>query len=108
MLLGQLGYKPWDLHRITWREVVLSLDGLERKNEYTHDLLYRATMIITHSGMNAKAALTFMRKAWPLTGDKATKVSDRVRETLKRFQELDAKNNAKKKLDGRVKANSRG
>lgn len=99
MLLGQLGYKPWELHRITFREVHLAIQGLYEQNKYLHDLFYRSTMLICSSGFNAKYALSKISKVWPLPGKKAPVISERAKEQLRQLREAEAWKSANKKLN---------
>lgn len=86
---------------MTLREVSLAIEGAHEKRKTDSLLLRRATFIIAASGMNGKGVSAKMNKLWPVEGGDKSQVSDRARETLRKFTELDALNKVKKTLDGR-------
>lgn len=80
----------------------LALDGLYEQNKYHHDLLQLSTRLIVSSGCNAKAAITAMNKAWPVSSKKSSlKISERAKEQLRQLREADALNRQKQKYDAR-------
>lgn len=81
-----MGYKPWDFHRITYREVLLAVEGLNEQNKFYHDLLRKATSLISASGFNHKVAASFER-LWPGDQRKQGKISEAK---LKELAELKA------------------
>lgn len=102
MLLGKLGYKPWELHRITFKEVVLSIDGHHEQNKFFIDYLQLATRMVVLSGFNGRAASAAMNKAWPFERAKGgIQISERAKAQLRQLRESEAKQRAKNKLDGR-------
>lgn len=99
--MGKLGYKPWELHRITFREVVLAIDGFYEQNKYHHDLLQLSTRLICLSGYNAKVAIKEANRAWPIERKGKAKISERALEQLRKLREVEATKSAKEKLDAR-------
>lgn len=96
--MGKLGYKPWELHRITFREVLLSIEGLNEQNKYYHDLVRKATSLICASGFNHKVAAKFER-LWPGDPRKVTgKISERALEQLRQLRKVEAQKSALEKI----------
>jgi hypothetical protein len=79
---------------MTFREVMLSIDGLNNGKRFNR----LCVLAICASGMNGKVVKQ-IEKIIPIDGDgQGRNVSERVKQTLRHFQELDAK---KKIQDGR-------
>lgn len=74
---------------MTFREVVLSIEGLHNKDKFYHDLLRRATLIIGCSGFAGKEIAKKFDKFWP-SGDQPGKETIRER-ALARLKEFKVK-----------------
>lgn len=97
---------PWELARMTFREVVLAIDGLRDKDKLHRDWIRRAAFIIGASGWNAKQIVAkFDNKLWPIETLNKPNVREAAYEQLRKFREAEAKNADIKKvkdiLDGR-------
>lgn len=74
---------------MTFREVLLTIEGYNIGKKYLHDLLYRVTTIIASSGMNAKAVISKMNRLWPLEQDEeAKRISPALRKRIESLKKL--------------------
>lgn len=97
---GELGIRPWDLHRMTWREVVLSINGLRDRDKMLESWIRRSTFIIASTNFGGKSISGKIDKLWPIENEKP-KVPERALEQLRKFREAEALKRAKIKLDAR-------
>lgn len=92
---------------MTFREVVLAIDGLREKDKLHRDWIRRATFIISASGWNAKQIIAkFDNKLWPIeSAANKPDIREAAYEQLRKFREAESKNADVKKvkeiLDGR-------
>lgn len=104
-MYGELGFKPWDLHRMTFRDVVNAITGLRDNQEVQQGWIRRATAIISEHAVapyKKKGDKPIdMDKWWPVKATKKVPGEDRARQTLAKFREVDAKKRANEKLNGR-------
>lgn len=98
-MYGELQVKPWELNRMTLREIVLAINGLRERDDMQQAMFRRMTAIIASTNMGGKGIAQKMSKLWPLRGDNISSVSDRAYATLKTFRENEALKKAKLKLD---------
>lgn len=94
---------------MSFREVVFAIDGLRDKDKLYRDWIRRATYIIGISGMNAKfISAKFERSLWPVDMIDKPTIRSNAMETLKRFRDIEEKNEdikkVKKIIDGRFGA----
>jgi hypothetical protein len=75
---------------VTFRDVLLAIEGLRERDLMHQHLLRRSTFIIASAGMGGQKIASKMHKLWPMEEENKSAVSDRVRKTLRHFQELDA------------------
>lgn len=88
VLLGRIGFKPWELHRITYREAILAIKGLFEQNEFYSDLARTATSYICASGMNGAKVVKAIDKYWPTRGKKKRAgISESVRKQLEQLRQ---------------------
>lgn len=84
---------------MTFREVVLSIDGLREKDKLYRDWIRRATYIIGASGWNAKHIIAkFDSALWPVENIDKPNVREAAYEQLRKFREAEAKNADVKKV----------
>jgi hypothetical protein len=84
---------------MTFREVVLAIDGLRDKDRLYRDWIRRATYIIGVSGMNAKwVGNKFDSKLWPIEKISQPTIQERAYEQLRKMREADAKKEDVKKV----------
>lgn len=91
---------------MTYREVVLSIEGLRERDKLYRDWIRRATYIISCSGMNAKIIVKkFETELWPLEDMAKPQMSDRALERLKQLRDSENEKNdirkVKKIIDAR-------
>jgi hypothetical protein len=93
-MYGELYYKPWELAKVSFVDVVLSLKGLRNKDLYDQLLLRRSTFIIASSMPGSKAG-RLQDKLWPVPGEKKTgRIPQAALDQLKRFKEIQAQKDA--------------
>lgn len=89
---------PWHFHRVTFREVLLAIEGLNEQNKFYHDLLRKATSFICAAGFNHKVAGKF-NSLWPSDDRKRTgKISERALEQLRQLRKVEAQKSALEKI----------
>jgi hypothetical protein len=85
---------------MTYRDVVLSIEGLRNKDLAEEHIYRRMTAIIASTGFNGKIMRQF-NKLWPIKQiGKQESVSDRGKAVLKQLREYEALNKATGKLNG--------
>lgn len=100
ILFGELGIRPWDLAEMTFREVILSIDGLRERDKMLEGWIRRATFIVASTNVGSKGLATKFDKMWPV--EKGTiKAEERALDQLRKFRENAALKRAQKKLDAR-------
>jgi hypothetical protein len=106
-MYGELNIKPWELHRMTLRDVLLAIDGLREKDLYNQALIRRATLIIA-SALGGKRTAGAINRLWPMPKAEGERtLQDRAKEVLTRFKEVDDKKKVKNIIDARgIKASS--
>lgn len=82
---------------MTFREVILSIEGLRERDKMLEGWARRATLIIASSSMGGKSIAAKFNKLWPVEMPEGN-VSDRAREQLRIFREGEALERAKQKL----------
>lgn len=85
---------------MTFREVVLSIDGLRERDKMLEGWIRRATFIIASTNFGGKGITGKLEKLWPIE-DGPVKVPERALEQLRKFREAEALKRAKTKLDAR-------
>ena len=106
-MYGELNIKPWELYRMTFRDVLLAIDGIREKDLYNQALLRRATLIIA-SALGGKRTAGAINRLWPMPGQDEKSMVKMAIERLKVQKEKDEKLKIKHILDGRTKAHSNG
>lgn len=101
MLFGELGYRPWELAKLTFREALIAIKGLRERDKMHESWIRRATMIIGSSNFGGKGVAGKFDRLWP-TEQQVGNVSERAREQLRKFREAEALKRAKQKVDGRA------
>lgn len=98
-MYGELYFKPWELAKTTFIDVVLSLKGLRNKDLYNQLLLRRATFIIASSTPGSKAG-KLQEKLWPMPKEaKINKIPEAALAQLRKFKTIEAQ---KKLMDART------
>lgn len=93
-MYGELYYKPWELARTTFKDVVLSLKGRRNKDLYDQLLLRRSTFIIASSMPGSKAG-RMQDKLWPAPKEaKQSRIPEAALEQLRKFKTIEAQKNA--------------
>lgn len=100
MLMGRLFYRPWELHRITWRDVQLAIRGYYEQNEFLFNMSETSTRLICMSGMNSKAATSACNKTYPKAAKRKPDIN-KGKDLIRRYREREALLSAKNKIDGR-------
>jgi hypothetical protein len=104
-MLGELGYRPWELYRITIREALLAIEGLRDKDLLHESWLKRAVTIIACTNWGGQKIPQNINRLWPTrlpTGVKKPKIDiDQLRELTERSRQSDAYKRGKRKLDAR-------
>lgn len=93
--------KPWELNRMTLREIVLAINGLRERDIMQQAMFRRMTVIIASTNMGGSKVASKINKLWPLPTDEgsADNISERAKQVLRTFKV----NEAAKKL-----SNARG
>lgn len=98
-MYGELYFKPWELAKTTFIDVVLSLKGRRNKDLYDQLLLRRSTFIIAGS-FAGKSISSKMDKLWPVPKEaKAARIPQAALAQLERFRIIEAQ---KKLMDARA------
>ena len=99
--------RPWELDRMQFKDVVLAVEGFNDHCDYNQHLLRRATFIISSAGFNGKSVITNMNKTWPVDrkGGQVS-ISERNKQILAKFKEIDDKQKAKEIYARRTKDSS--
>lgn len=88
---------------MTFREVVLAINGLRERDDMQQGIFRRMTFIIASTNFGGKGIAQKIKKLWPLRSDGIGNVSDKAREVLRTFREREAMKKAALKLGGRSK-----
>lgn len=86
---------------MTFRDVLLAIDGLREKDLYNQALIRRATLIIA-SALGGKRTAGAINRLWPMpkaSGEKS--LQEKAKDTLNRFREIEDKNKVKNIIDAR-------
>lgn len=83
---------------MTYREVILAIDGLRDKDLYNQHLTRRSSFIIASSGYNAKNIVKKFDKLWPMEGEVKNGVGAQQLAMLKQFKEQEQVANAMKEI----------
>ena len=94
-MYGELYIKPWELRRMTFKEVLLSIDGLREKDLFNQALIRRATLIIS-SALGGKKIAQSIDKIWPLGESKKDHWLQKAKGLLKKVNETDDASKVKK------------
>lgn len=94
---------------MTFKEVILAVNGLRERDKMFEAWIRRATFIIAATNFGGKSVIGKQESLWP-TGEKdSTAISDRALDQLRKFREAEALQRAKQKLDGgRAETHIRG
>lgn len=89
---------------MTFKDVMISIAGLNSEKERQYDLVYRSTAVIAASGFNAKEALKILKKALPTLKREISKedLISEARKVLERNRKADDERKVKKIMDGRA------
>lgn len=101
MIYGELGIRPWELEQMTFKQVMLAIEGLRNRDKLLESWIRRATCIIGSSNFGGKAVAAKFDRLWP-TEKGPVNVSQRALDQLRKFRESEALKRAKQKLDGRA------
>ena len=85
---------------MTFKEVILAIDGLRDRDKMVEGWIRRATFIISATNFGGKAVSGKMDRLWPIEGGKV-KVNEKALEQLRKFREAEALTRAQNKLDAR-------
>jgi hypothetical protein len=94
-MYGELYIKPWELHRMTFRDIMLSLDGLREKDLFNQSLIRRSTLIIS-SALGGKKVAQSIEKIWPLGESKKGEWLQKAKDLLKKASEHDDQKKVRK------------
>lgn len=93
--------KPWELHRMTLRDVFLAIDGLREKDLTNQAIIRRATAIIA-SALGGKKVAGQMDRLWPMPRAKGQKsVQQEAKERIAQEREKDERRKVKHYLEGK-------
>lgn len=84
---------------MTFREVILSINGLRDRDKMLEGWIRRATLIIASTNFGGKSIASKFDRLWPVENAVA-KVSEKALEQLRKFREMEALQKAKDKLNG--------
>lgn len=84
---------------MTFKDVILSIDGLRDRDKMLEAWIRRATFLIASTNFGGKSISGKMKSLWPVDEKPVSNVSDRAREQLKKFRESEALKRAKNKID---------
>lgn len=105
-MYGELNIKPWELHRYTFRDVLLSIDGLNDKRIITESITRKSTYIIAAS-FSSNIPKVF-KKLWPDPAENVVKDDwvARAKKLLKSASEYDDRKKAGKLYNDKVKVSN--
>lgn len=86
---------------MTWREVMLSINGLRERDKMFEAWIRRATFIVASTNFGGKAVAGKQDSLWPTEKKDAGKIEQRALDQLQKFREAEALKRAKEKLHGR-------
>lgn len=93
---------------MTFREVLLSIEGLRDRDIISQYTYRRITAIVASSGMNGGKIASKIEKMWPLPKLPGAKENN-YKDVLRRHREYEALNKANEKVNARrTKDTSRG
>ena len=85
---------------MTFKEVILAIDGLRERDKMLEGWIRRSTFIIASTNFGGKAVSGKMDRLWPVEHGKVN-VNEKALEQLRKFREIEALKRAQNKLDGR-------
>jgi hypothetical protein len=97
-MYGELYIKPWELHRMTFRDILLSLDGLREKDLFNQSLIRRSTLIIS-SALGGKKVAQSIEKIWPLGDSKKGDWLQKAKDLLKKVNQNDDQKKVKRMMN---------
>lgn len=84
---------------MTWKDVILAIDGLRNRDKMHEAWVRRATFIIASTNIGGKSVAAKLEKLWPVDDESKSNIPKRALEQLRKFREAAALERAKKKLD---------
>ena len=82
---------------MTFREVILSIDGLRNRDKMLEGWIRRSTLIIASTNFGGKTVASKFERLWPV--ERAVgKVNEKALEQLRKFREMEALQKAQQKL----------
>lgn len=85
---------------MTFREVVLAINGLRDRDDMVQGMYRRMTVIIASTNIGGSKVASKIKKLWPLRSDGSGVASDKAKEVLRTFREREALKKASAKLNG--------
>lgn len=89
---------------MTFKEVLLAIDGIREKDLYNQQIVKRSTIIIA-SALGGKKIAQNIDKIWPIGESKGKDWLSNAKKLLQKAAEFDDKNKVKKILGDRVHNN---
>lgn len=86
---------------MTFKEVLLAIQGLRDRDKMLESWIRRATMIIGSSNFNGKEVASKFNRMWP-TEKGPVNVGEAAKEQLRKFRENAALKRANQKVNGRA------
>jgi len=83
---------------MTFKEVILSINGLRERDKMLEAWIRRSTFIIASTNFGGKAVSNKMDKLWPIEGIDRVKVNQKALDQLRKFREMEALKTAQAKL----------
>lgn len=101
-MYGELQVKPWELYKMTFRQVVLSITGLRERDLMQQAIARRMTVIISSTNMGGSKIASKIKQLWPMPDDdKISDIPESAKATLRKFKEITAMTKAVDKINNR-------
>lgn len=84
---------------MTFREVILSIDGLRERDKMLEAWIRRATFIIASTNFGGKGVANKQGQLWPIEAIDKSRVSSKALDQLRKFREMEALRKAKSKIE---------
>jgi len=75
---------------MTFREVILSLNGLRNRDKMLEAWHRRSAFIIASTNFGGKGVANKMEKLWPIEGIDRVKVNQKAKDQLRKLREMEA------------------
>jgi len=75
---------------MTFREVILSINGLRNRDKMLEAWQRRSTFIIASTNFGGKGVANKMEKLWPIEGVDRVKVNQKAKDQLRKLREMEA------------------